>query len=882
MTRRSRPSLLLTPLLLSGLLAMGSAAGAAPDRLTVDWTRSEGAANRALFSVQGFMQAYVEPNPFVLETFKLLNPRGTQTRLETWIHRMEPENDNDDPATFNWEAYRPQQMVRMIEDRNAFDAKLEELGMEPLSLLCYSADWLKKEKGNRVDDIEEWAEFAAAVVETYNGRGDDYCPNLRWVQLWNEPNFHFWEQSDEEFFALYNTAAERLKANYPGIMIGGPTLTNSGEQPIDYMRRFLEACGHNTDYVVFHHYGPQGEGVEPLMEYVDGYLRMFREITGNRDGKIMMTETDAWFAGFPKMDFMMERQFEFIRRQADIAAIHHFCVMYYNESGNYAFGLIDRHGGVVGGTFWPYWLFRNWIGDMAPVTKNGDQGTRFNATATRTDSADSQIMTAVFHNPTDSRLQAPVELFFEPAPVDRVLAIGGITTEHQGLRAVRRIRAGQRHFSDTLTLAPGEALSYTLQETGDRFYEFADLNNQERPWLEITSDTTVMPYKGSAEMEVRVLNTLFEPLSGTVALDGLPDGWSYELLDEEPTIEGLAFGEEKRLRYRIDAASFVEADRVGVRAVLAADDRAAANAADAPHSIAHTFDLQLPMHIVLTPQEVLATPGGETEFAVQITNTDTETLSGSVRADFFADVAVDSPQQEWTLEEGERGRYTFKIRLSEDVDVGEVPLGKITVSLGDANVVQSMRVRAVEPMAAAGSGTIVPLEEYRNFDPMSFLHNRGDYDESMGMFIYPADFTPSGRTLNVAGIPLQMPSIEDGKESGVLPKGQKLQVPPGNYAKVAMVGVGHDGKHPGTWTLHYADGSSDAVESEIPEWCVAPPEGTVELFPAPHRYTMAGPAGPACQLWLWTIPADPEKALVAVDLPTFDRGAYIFAMTALE
>ena len=68
--------------------------------------------------------------------------------METWIHLMEPENDNDDPNVYNWDKLYPEDMVRFVEDRDDYEAFLDELGTERLSLLCYNVDWNKSEDEN--------------------------------------------------------------------------------------------------------------------------------------------------------------------------------------------------------------------------------------------------------------------------------------------------------------------------------------------------------------------------------------------------------------------------------------------------------------------------------------------------------------------------------------------------------------------------------------------------------------------------------------------------------------------------------------------------------------------------------------------------------------
>jgi hypothetical protein len=128
-----------------------------------------------------------------------------------------------------------------------------------------------------------------------------------------------------------------------------------------------------------------------------------------------------------------------------------------------------------------------------------------------------------------------------------------------------------------------------------------------------------------------------------------------------------------------------------------------------------------------------------------------------------------------------------------------------------------------------------------------------------------------------------MPDLADGLKCAVLPLGQRVEVPADHYAGAAMIGFGHDGKHPGTWTFHYADGTSSTVDSQIPEWCSPVPEGPEnfhEAFTAPTRYVPAGLAEPATQMYAWTLPVDPSRALAAIEMPVMED-AYLFAVTLL-
>jgi hypothetical protein len=851
-----------------------------PTEIQVDWTQQQGEFNRALFSVQGFMQIYEQPDPYVMETFLLMNPMGTQTRMETWIDRMEPENDNDDPHVFNWDAFRPQQMVRFIDERDAFDAKLDELGMEKLSLLCYNVSWLRSgDKQQPVKDLEEWAEFAAAVVESYNGdpKSPDYKPNLQLVQIWNEPNMgQFWDGTDEAFFDLYNVAAKRIRENYPGVLVGGPTVTPGGGDIVEYMERFLAACGENVDFVIFHHYGPKGQGISPITDNIKLFAEMFRAIPGKGNGKVMITETDAWFNGWDKMDFMFERQFALIDMADLIAGIHHFCALYYNESGNYGFGMVDEKGGVVPGTFWPYWLFRNTIGQLAPVKM--PSVTPLNVVATtHTNEKGAFLASAVLRNPTDDTLSIRTHLIFPPSNAARVLTVDHLKEDFQGISNVIPIRAGTTEYYADVTLDAHEAAALVLRTPGERHFAFSDLNNQETPWISLKSNKTELGLHETVLLSVEITNTLNRSLSGSIRFDGIPRGWGEEILSGLLQVENLDAGATQELFYEVIARNVPEDELVGIVAIFEETGVIGTGPVPAAHSIPATFNFQSPLLFQILPSPVYAVAGERNSVTLQIRNTMGTAIQGNFALDLTGpmDVALPIPLS-FDQEGGSRARYDFPFTIEPDAQPGRLS-GAITVEFLGATARIPFTVEVVEA-PALGRQIPVDLTKHLNFDAVSFVDNREDYDKRMGMFIYPGDYTPSATEIRTKGHIFQMADLADGRNNVILPQGQRIELEPGKYTGVSMLGFGHDGKHPGTWTLHYADGTSQSIDSMIPEWCTPPPPGYEVAFTAPHRYVPHGMALPACELFFWTLPADPSRELVGVEFPEIVNG-YVFAMT---
>ena len=852
----------------------------------VDWSRATGSVQRPLFSLQGFMQVYSQPDPMVLETFELLNPQGTQTRLETYIHQMEPENDNGDPAAFNWDKLKPQEMIRFIKDRDAFEEVYwQELGMEPLSLLCYQVDWNRS--GNEDDPIqskEEWAEFAAAVIESYNGSGKNYRPRMRLAQIWNEPNMKmFYTGTPESYYELFNTVADRIHREYPGVMVGGPTITHSGIDPEEFMDGFIRECGENADFIIFHHYGPQGEGYQVLVDSARRYAEEFRQIPGKENGQVMITETDAWFQGWPKIQFLLGRQFSFIDIDHLLMAVHHFSALAYDESGNYVFGVVDEQGGAIEAPFWTYWLFRNYIGDKVHTQRQGSRQGDFQLAASRHEQDGSRISTAILHNTSSGPLTVDTLLFFEPEEHDRVLVSNRVSPGFKGVEKAEEIPPGQGKRRLALNMAPGEAVSLNLQKPGQRHFAFRDLNNQEQPWIGLTANRSEAAYGDDIVFRIRLLNTTQGTLNGEIILERLPDQWEPEILTEESSmkVNDLQFGETHEVAIRANVSSLLEEGLAAPFAWLRTKEHQTLVLDEVAHSIATTVEVNDPASVQPVPATVYTVPGvEELHLDIQVTRKTEETVEGTVTVEFPPGIGSNPLQRFSVSTKDERKRYPVTYAIAPETEPGAYQ-GIVTLTVLGTHIRRPFTIQ-VENREPVEGMVPVDLSNLFNFDAFSFYTNRRDYDGAMGNFSFPADFLPSGRLAKVHGYEFLMPSLEDGGRNSILPEGRKILVPEDAYRKAVLIGFGLDGKHPGEWVLHYTDGSREKVSSEIPEWCITPPEGTLEAFPAPHRHTAGGTAPPACQLWLWAIPMDKRKRLAAIEMPSFEHGGYIQALSLVK
>ena len=811
-------------MVLFGLAIFSPVSGIAADgetRAVIDWTKSDGKVNRAIFSTQGFMQVYVEPNPMVMETFKLINPSGTHTRLETYIHRMEPENDDGDPNHFNWDKLEPEKMIRFIDDRAPFEKTLDRLGLDRLMLLCYQAPWNRSgDPNDPIKSKDEWVEFAAAVVETYNGSGhqEEYRLNLRYVEVWNEPNMEmFYTGTMDSYFELFDKTADRIHRDYPGVMVGGPALTHAYHcAPEEWMKAFLERCAPKADYISYHHYGPEGEPVNVLTDDVRRWASEFRKIPGKEQGKVMLTELDAWYHGWPKAQHILERQFRFLDLSDLILGIHHFCCLAYREAGSYTFGIVDKEGAVLGGTFWPYWLFRNLTGEQAYFIRQGPNAADFDLAASHSEQDGRWLGTAVFHNRTDKPLPIKTDLFFPPHDKDRVLAYNRITEKSKGISKVERIPAGAERKQIDLVLSPGEGLALNLQESGERHYAFRDMNCQEQPWVELTAEKSNIGFLETCELEVRVLNTNFGPLSGMIEIAGLPQDWRATLMEGDPVIESLDFGESRTCRYRFQASSLTESGRVAPYAVfVTATGRRGADLTRTAHSIPVSIEVQSPILTQVLPLPVHAVRCETNQVALQIVSQTSKALEGTFEFVPPKGCKAAAAPGTFRIEPKARKRFQFPFEVARDASLGSAK-GSITLSFLGTKATQEFTVE-IGDEGIEDNAMALDLSEHLNFDAVAFFSNRTDYDsDSMGLFVYPADFTPSDRIVNIRGVAYRLASLEDGKKNTILPQGQRLPVPGGQYRGVTLMGFGHSGKHPGAWTFHYTMARSNRLTRRFP------------------------------------------------------------------
>ena len=120
-------------------------------------------------------------------------------------------------------------------------------------------------------DYDKWRElvyqWAKHVVERY---GKKEVESWYW-EVWNEPNGHYWTGTREEFFKLYDYAADGLKKALPTARIGGINIAGtSGKTATEWTTQFIEHCISGTNYAT----GKTGAPLDAVLFHAKGSPRL--------------------------------------------------------------------------------------------------------------------------------------------------------------------------------------------------------------------------------------------------------------------------------------------------------------------------------------------------------------------------------------------------------------------------------------------------------------------------------------------------------------------------------------------------------------------------------------------------------------------------------
>lgn len=416
-----------------------------------------------------------------LKNFEALNLRGAFSRFSPQ-GAIEEKNDNDDPNTFNMAGFK-------FENLDSQMVQMNRLGLEPILLLndfYGNPNWLWSD-GSKWSDpspraIAEAAEMASAAIQHLNGgkKGDaKYKLNVRFLEIANEPDLN--GKTIPGFARLFKGIAQRIHRDYPGVLVG-----TFGGYEIPYLPQFLKAVNPDMDWISRHPYGWTGERVFDQQDQVTAYMKA----ENLRVIPFIITEWDFWIQGRPKFDYMMRRNFEAVKRDNLLGALHYRLGQYGEPT--YLFGVLwagwgkERGAGEKGtpmhDAYDAFWLWRDFRGHRFPVVKTVK--TR-ESTAKLSDhllaeaARDGETMNIVLYLDWSdngaglrdatlgvryNRARVNVKMQMEPSKRVRTLTIGRATGEgFQTVGAPITVAAGKTSIEQVVELEPMTGISLTLR-----------------------------------------------------------------------------------------------------------------------------------------------------------------------------------------------------------------------------------------------------------------------------------------------------------------------------------------------------------------------------------------------------------------------------------
>ena len=160
-------------------------------------------------------------------------------------------------------------------------------------------------------DYHEWAELVYRWVQHAKERyGIEEVQSWKW-EVWNEPDIGYWQGSWDEYYKLYDYAADAVKRALPLALVGGPDSTGpANARAEEFLRQFLAHCaggsnyvtggkGAPLDFVAFHAKGEpklvEGHvvmGVSRHLQSIDEGFRIIRSFPEFKNVPVILGESD--------------------------------------------------------------------------------------------------------------------------------------------------------------------------------------------------------------------------------------------------------------------------------------------------------------------------------------------------------------------------------------------------------------------------------------------------------------------------------------------------------------------------------------------------------------------------------------------------------------
>ncbi len=269
-------------------------------RLIVDM-----AARKAPFQPLWAFFGYDEPNyTYMKDGKKLLSELSALSPVPVYVRTHNLLTTGDGTAALKWgstNAYTEDEKGNPVYNWHITDSIFDtytKRGMKPIAEIGFMPEALSVhpepyrhywKPGVPYDqiytgwayppkDYNKWGELVYQWVKHCVQRYGEKEVRSWWWEVWNEPNISYWKGTEEEYFTLYDYAADAVKRACPGARIGGPTSTGpGGDKANNFLKHFLTHCSEGKNYKT----GQQGSPLDYISfhakgspKIMDGHVRM--------------------------------------------------------------------------------------------------------------------------------------------------------------------------------------------------------------------------------------------------------------------------------------------------------------------------------------------------------------------------------------------------------------------------------------------------------------------------------------------------------------------------------------------------------------------------------------------------------------------------------
>lgn len=294
-----------------------------------------------------------------------------------------------------------------------------------------------------------------------------------------------------------------------------------------------------------------------------------------------------------------------------------------------------------------------------------------------------------------------------------------------------------------------------------------------------------------------------------------------------------------------------------------------------------------PLSATLTPSSAVLTPGGSTNTQLAITDNWPEPVTANWSAAAPSGVTVTPSSGTASLAAGGTSTASMKVAASASITSGSYPVPtSLQAGVGGQVVASGTTTFTVDvptPLASTFDNVGISLPS----DP-----GAANFDASGYSFPEPAlvaDGAGPGQVVTAGGLFYTMPNVPAGQADNTLSDGQVVAVSgQGNTLGFLEASGGvttSPGYITGTGQVIYADGSTSSFTVNFGNYYYPAANGNVGTLSVPYLDNPSGPLTHTSYIFTYTVPINPAKAVVAVELPPISgvnvRGpgaAHVFAL----